>query len=67
MINNKKKVLESKGYKVGSIEEFLELSTEESDFRSGLRSILLEATTHQLQTLARQSGPWFEFRGERYR
>jgi DNA-binding XRE family transcriptional regulator len=32
MEKRKKKVLESKGYKVGSVEEFLGLSTEESEY-----------------------------------
>ncbi len=32
MDTKKKKVLESKGYKVGTVEEFLGLSSEESDY-----------------------------------
>lgn len=32
MIMDKKKVLESKGYKVGSVDEFLGLSKEESEY-----------------------------------
>jgi predicted XRE-type DNA-binding protein len=46
MDKNKKKNLESKGYKVGSVEEFLGLGTEESEYIE-LKLALSEALTNR--------------------